>query len=198
MPIYFNATEDQKQEFMERYDTKYSDISFVHCSRIRGVHMYYVCPFAMDVGSREKISQTPFAAPLKANGTPYKSAKPIERCHGSNYNNKNRFETRSSHCNMKYQTDVIDDTFKMKYWRGIEGCPDDWIKRKRITKSEFERFPKLYWQYVENVDMLVCIVIDDNTIRETTDENQALNKRRREMKGSGRSKWNYHSGRASP
>ena len=45
MPIYFNATEEQKQEFMERYDTQYSDISFVHCSRIRGVHMYYVCPF---------------------------------------------------------------------------------------------------------------------------------------------------------
>jgi len=167
MPFYFDATEEQRKELMEHYDTRYSDISFVHCNRIKGVHMYYTCPFCQRVGNRLRYSTKPFQKAIKANGQEYKSAKPVEHYHGSGYNNKNRFETRLSHCcarNYDYECMAL----------------------------AFGNNEKMKDDFKENVDMEICMVVDDNTVRETTDENQVLNLRRNTRNGTGKVHWYNH------
>jgi len=129
--------------------------------------MYYTCPFHQRVGGYAKYSTTPFSTPIKSNGQPYKSAKTVEHFHGSGYNNKNRFEMRSSHCCAK-------------------NCD------RECLKLAFGDNQKMKDDFKENVRMPVCIVIDDNTVRETTDENQVLNLRRNTRNGTGKVHWYNH------
>ena len=56
MTFYSDFTEAQKINLENKYTHRLDNVIFVHCSHIKGVHMYYKCPFCFDVNGRIKYN----------------------------------------------------------------------------------------------------------------------------------------------
>tara|TARA_R110000851_G_scaffold330612_1_gene503621 strand:- start:470 stop:976 length:507 start_codon:yes stop_codon:yes gene_type:complete len=159
MTFYSEFTEAQKLNLKDKYADRLDRVLFVHCSHIKGVHMFYKCPFCFDVRGRTKYN------PLKKNGQMYKSLKPTYHHHGSGFNNSNRTEGRSTHCSSKYH---IDEVFGSHQELELKKA------RNKITQGQFDFIMKKRFEFLKEQEKEVVMVVDDNTIRETSEEQQAL------------------------
>jgi len=157
MTFYSEFTEAQKNNLKEKYTDRLDGVVFVHCTRIKGVHMFYKCPFCFDVRGRTKYN------PLKKNGQMYKSLKPTFHFHGSGFDNSNRIEGRSTHCSSKYH---LDEVFGSHQELELK------IARKKITQEQFDFIIEKRNQFLAEQQKEVVMVVDDNTIRETSNEAQ--------------------------
>ena len=159
MTFYYPFTESQKTELIAEYSKYIDNTIFVHCNRINGVQFYYECPFCFKVGNSTKYSQ------YKKNGKKYVSIKPNEHLHGSGFENHNRTESRSSHCSSKYHIDELFGSHQELELKKI---------RKKITQDEFDAIIEKKKEFYNELDKMVVIVIDDDTVRETTYEEQLV------------------------
>jgi len=150
MTFYSDFTEAQKINLENKYTDRLDNVIFVHCSHIKGVHMYYKCPFCFDVNGRTKYN------PLKRNGEIYKSLKPHLHCHGSGFDVSNRTEGRITHCCSKYHTDDIFGSHKDLELKMV---------RNKITKEQFDFIKEKRINFLKEQDKEVIMVVDDNTIK---------------------------------
>tara|TARA_R110002073_G_scaffold124671_2_gene268994 strand:- start:896 stop:1402 length:507 start_codon:yes stop_codon:yes gene_type:complete len=159
MTFYSEFTEAEKLNLTEKYADELDRVLFVHCSHIKGVHMFYKCPFCFDVRNKIKYN------PLKKDGTMYKSLKPHYHFHGSGFDNSNRTEGRITHCSSKYHLDEI-----------FGSHPDLEVKviKNKLSKEQFDFIMKKRKEFLKDQEKEIVMVVDDNTIRETSEEQQAL------------------------
>ena len=157
MTSYSEFSESQISNLTERYADRLDSVIFVHCSSIKGVHMFYKCPFCFSVGVSTKYN------PLKKNGQMYKSLKPTFHHHGSGFDNSNRIEGRSTHCSSKYH---IDEVF------GKQQDLEMKMIKNKISKQQYDFIMEKRDVFYKEQQKEVVMVVDDNTIRETSDEAQ--------------------------
>ena len=159
MTFYSEFTDAQKLNLTNKYAESLDNIIFVHCTHIKGVHMFYKCPFCFNVRGKTKYN------PLKKNGEKYKSIKPTFHHHGSGFDNSNRSEGRSTHCSSKYHIDEVFGSHKDLELKMI---------RNKITKQQFNFIMEKKSEFLKEQEKEVIMVVDENTIRESSEEQQAL------------------------
>ena len=160
MTFYSKFSSNQIIDLTNKYEQYLDNSIFVHCNRIEGVHLFYKCPFCFKMRGKTKYS------PLKKNGQPYKSIKPTYHHHGSNFDNSNRVEHRGSHCSAKNNIDEICGSHKDLQLK---------LARNKITKGQYDYIMKKRHLIEKELSKSVLIVIDDNTQKVTSEEQQSLN-----------------------